>query len=317
MNDLDLRKLRLLRELERRETVSAVAEALYLTPSTVSQQLTSLGKELGVQLTEPVGRRIRLTNAAHVVLKHADLILAQMEELTADLAAYQLGDAGAVSVTGFAALLTSLVLPTVRSLKKERPGLHVKITETDLPASNEKLVHGETDIVISVAPVLAQEDDSRLSSLPLIDEVFDLALPVGHPFADASEVWLVDLAAEAWIFTAIEKCQEIPMAACAAAGFMPQVTHTMGTWDVTLSAVGMGMGICLVPRLSHPWRHPDVVIRPLSDAPQRRVCAVVRKGSQNAPEIAAVLASLQQTADKVADRILQASISGGKQTRRS
>ncbi|NUP30244.1 MAG: LysR family transcriptional regulator, partial [Streptomycetaceae bacterium] len=63
-SDLDLRKLRVLRELDERGTVAAVAEALHLTPSAVSQQLTALARETGVRLLEPAGRRVRLTGAA-------------------------------------------------------------------------------------------------------------------------------------------------------------------------------------------------------------------------------------------------------------
>ena len=301
MNDLDLRKLRLLRELDRRATVSAVAEALHLTPSAVSQQLTALGKELGVRLTEPVGRRLRLTNAARVVLQHGDVILAQVEQLNVDLAAYQHGKVGAVSITSFAGLLSTLVLPTVRRLKSERPGLRTTIAELDLPASYDKLARGETDIVIAVDTVVPRAVDQRFHRTALLEDIFDVALPEGHPLADAPKVRLIDLAAEPWIFATVGTCQEIPLAACAAAGFMPKATHTMGNWDVTLSAVGMGMGICLIPRLSRPASRGEVVIRPVQDAPRRLVFTVVRDGAHNAPEIAAVLAALQETTRAITD----------------
>ena len=61
---LDLRRLRLLRELQRLGTVSAVADALSYSPSTVSQQLRVLEREAGTALFEPAGRRVRLTDAA-------------------------------------------------------------------------------------------------------------------------------------------------------------------------------------------------------------------------------------------------------------
>ena len=54
---LDLRRLRLLRELARRGTIAAVAQALSYSPSAVSQQLAALEKEAGVRLLEPIGRQ--------------------------------------------------------------------------------------------------------------------------------------------------------------------------------------------------------------------------------------------------------------------
>ena len=65
---LDLRRLRLLRQLARRGTVTAVAEALSYSPSAVSQQLAALEKETGVRLLEPAGRRVRLTARADLLV---------------------------------------------------------------------------------------------------------------------------------------------------------------------------------------------------------------------------------------------------------
>ena len=84
---LDLRKLLLLRELQARGTVAAVAEALAFTPSAVSQQLAQLQREAGVPLTERVGRRLRLTDAGLRLVEHADVLIARVEEAEAELQA--------------------------------------------------------------------------------------------------------------------------------------------------------------------------------------------------------------------------------------
>src|SRR5580658_8663502 len=54
---LDVRKLLLLRELARRDTIAAVAEALCYTPSAISQQLAALERDAGVPLLPRTGRR--------------------------------------------------------------------------------------------------------------------------------------------------------------------------------------------------------------------------------------------------------------------
>jgi DNA-binding transcriptional ArsR family regulator len=74
---LDLRRLRLLRELAHRGTLAAVAEALSYSPSTVSQQLSQLESEAGVALLEPVGRRVRLTPQAQILVAYTERILEQ------------------------------------------------------------------------------------------------------------------------------------------------------------------------------------------------------------------------------------------------
>src|SRR5919201_2446189 len=98
---LDLRRLRLLRELNERGTIAAVADALRFTPSAVSQQLGQLEREAGVPLLERAGRGVRLTDAAHVLVGHAEALLARMEQDEADLAASAGAVVGTVRVGSF------------------------------------------------------------------------------------------------------------------------------------------------------------------------------------------------------------------------
>src|SRR4051794_23907230 len=84
---LDLRRLRLLRELRDRGTIAAVAEAFSYTPSAVSQQLAALEREAGAELTERVGRGVRLTEAGQALAGHTDAVLALLEGAEAELEA--------------------------------------------------------------------------------------------------------------------------------------------------------------------------------------------------------------------------------------
>ncbi len=80
MVPFDLRRLRLLRELAERGTLGAVAAALGYTPSAVSQQLAALEREAGTPLLERTGRRVVLTGAGQVLARHAETVLAALDE---------------------------------------------------------------------------------------------------------------------------------------------------------------------------------------------------------------------------------------------
>src|SRR5665647_2828404 len=87
----EVRRLRLLRELQLRGTLAAVAEALSYSPSTISQQLAQLEKDAGVTLLEPDGRRVRLTPYGEVLAAHAARVLDLEEAVRAELASVQPG----------------------------------------------------------------------------------------------------------------------------------------------------------------------------------------------------------------------------------
>ncbi|MFE6993140.1 LysR family transcriptional regulator, partial [Streptomyces pharetrae] len=126
MAEWDIRKLQILRTLRERETVTATAEALRMTPSAVSQQLTNLSRQLGVPLLQAQGRRVRLTDAARLVLRHAEAVFEQLERADAELAAYAQGEAGEVRVGAFSTAVPALVVPAVRALRATRPAVTVR-----------------------------------------------------------------------------------------------------------------------------------------------------------------------------------------------
>src|SRR5918992_3411720 len=97
---LELRRLRLLRELNERGTIAAVADALQFTPSAVSQQLAMLEREAAVPLLERSGRGVRLTDPALVLVEHADALLDRAAVAEADLAAAAGTVAGRAHIAG-------------------------------------------------------------------------------------------------------------------------------------------------------------------------------------------------------------------------
>ncbi|CAM5716009.1 LysR family transcriptional regulator OS=Streptomyces microflavus OX=1919 GN=HUT09_10905 PE=3 SV=1 [Streptomyces microflavus] len=296
---MDVKKLRILRTLRDRGTVTATAEALLMTPSAVSQQLTNLARQLGVELLEPQGRRVRLTDAAHLVLRHAEAVFAQLERADAELTGYLRGEAGEVRVGAFSTAVPALVVPAVRLLRAEgRPGPDVRVREAEAAQAYELLTAGEVDLALSLAAHAPTARDPRFSLFPLLADPLDVALPAGHPLADAPALRLADLAADRWIFGGSGPWSEITTAACEAAGFVPEQAHSAAGWTAILALVEAGMGVALVPRMaSREQRREGVVMRVLeADRPRRHVVAAVRHGASSGPAVARVLKALTDVA---------------------
>src|SRR3954453_19194473 len=128
---LDVRKLTLLRELHARGTVAAVAESLAYTPSAVSQQLSALQREAGVELTERVGGRLRLTDAGVRLVGRADALLEQLEAAEAELQAAAGTVAGTLRVGSLQTPLMALVPGALTWLGDRHPDLRVEVVESE------------------------------------------------------------------------------------------------------------------------------------------------------------------------------------------
>ena len=145
---LDVYRLRLLRELDRRGTLAAVARALSYSPSAISQQLRQLEAETGVRLLEPVGRGVRLTPLARILVTHTEAILERLEEAEAELRAASTEVRGTLRVASFQSVLFALIPSVLTRLAERHPGLRLEIThEQAIPAFEGLLAH-EFDLVI-------------------------------------------------------------------------------------------------------------------------------------------------------------------------
>src|SRR4051812_15262121 len=140
---LDLRRLRLLRELHARGTIAAVADALQFTPSAVSQQLAVLEREAGQPLFERAGRGVRLTDAALVLVDHAEALLDRAELAEAELAAAAGTPAGRVRIGAFQSAAHHIAAPAIGALARDAPALRCELTETEPEASLPALAVGD------------------------------------------------------------------------------------------------------------------------------------------------------------------------------
>lgn len=294
---IDVRRLRVLRELQQRGTVGATAKALNLTPSAISQQIASLGREVGAPLLRPLGRGVRLTPQAHLLLDHAAAMDAQLERARADLAAFEQGTVGHVAIGAFATAVCGVVAPALRRLRAERPRLRLEIREAHPPSSFTRLDLGELDLVVSVdyrdGP---PRFDGRYARTELLDDPLLVAVPVGHPLAGRKSIELLALAGEDWISGGGPgPCTDITLSACAAAGFTPSVAHEVDDYAAFLKLVEVGCGVGLVPMLAVAGGvPPGVVLRPAAGPqhPCRHIYAAIRAGAERSPILVPVLEAL-------------------------
>ncbi len=169
MNDslLDPRRLELLLELSRLGSMREVGEAMHVTTSTVSQQIAALAREAGTPLTEPDGRRVRLTPAGRRLAGHAVTVLAAIEAARRDLDPAA-PPAGTVRVAAFATAVRQMLLPVARLLAGRQPEVRLHIHEHEPAEALGLLAADEVDLALTYDYNLAPARFGRgLHSRPL------------------------------------------------------------------------------------------------------------------------------------------------------
>jgi DNA-binding transcriptional LysR family regulator len=292
---LDVKRLRVLRELAERGTVAATAEALSFTPSAVSQQLSALEREAGVTLLEREGRRLQLTDAGRTLVAHADTVLAQLERAEADLRAGASEISGTLNVAAFSSYARSL-LPRAAAamLAHERLELHVRDAE---PQDSIPLLRlGELDVVVAQRfPYVPRDFGPAFHVVDLFDDPLHLATGPGHHDAPPR---FAGLAGRPWVAGHPgTSCHEVVIHACHAAGHEPRVVGFSNDFAVVAALVAEGVGVALIPEIAHDQAPPAVTLRPLDPPLSRQVLAVVRAGAEERPAVAALLAELQRLGD--------------------
>ncbi|MGF1426252.1 LysR family transcriptional regulator [Kitasatospora sp. LaBMicrA B282] len=284
---LDVRRLRLLRELALRGTIAAVAEALAFSPSAVSQQLSALEREAGVVLLERTGRRVALTPAAHNLVRHAEAVLAQLEQAGAELAQARRGPAGPLRVGTFPSAARVVIPPALALLAERCPELEPMVAEVDPAGVADLLRAGELDVaLVHDYDFVPAPTEPGIDRAPLFAEAMYLATTTPGPGTLAAH------AADPWILaTHGTLCHAMAIRACQAAGFLPRIRHRVDDFDTVLALVAAGQGVALVPELGVLAPPTDVHLHPLPMS--RRTAITHRAGAADHPAVAAFGAAVR------------------------
>jgi DNA-binding transcriptional LysR family regulator len=293
---VDLRKLKVLVELSRLGTMSAVAQATGYGTSAVSQQLAALEREAGVPLLEAVGRRVRLTPAGRRLVGHAEEILAAVTAAELDLAAAA-EPSGLVRVAGYTTALRQDLLPVAAELARLHPLLEVELQEREPAEVDELLDSGQVDVGFVYDYTLVPRGGRHARSL-LCGSPMMLAVPPGSavPALIAAPEDLACVRDALWIGNSRDPGDdELASRICALAGWTPRIRDRADSLELVIDLVLAGHGVCLLP--ANVQGADRVRMVPLALARvERRMWSVVRAGTQAWPATMAVIEAVRRHA---------------------
>jgi len=294
---LNLHRLALLEELQRRGSLAAVADALSFTPSTVSQQLKVLEGEVGAQLVERVGRGLRLTKEGELLADHATGIFSLVEIAQAEVAAVRAEPAGNVRVAALQTVALALVPHVLQRLASTSPQLRMLVSRIEPARALGALAAREFDLVIGEEyPGQPVTRTGLLHRTTILLDSLDLVVPPnyegGRTIASAAESlpWVMEPEGS--------DARRWSMSMCRNAGIEPNVQFESDDLLVQMRLVEKGHAMALLPRLLIESERPALQSVRLYGAPARKVFAAYRAGAEVAPAISTVLEAFASAASR-------------------
>lgn len=277
---MDLHQLRILRELHALGSVTAVAEALHVTPSAVSQHLAALQRGVGTPLTRRQGRTLALTPAGVVLAAAgADAIDAMAAARTA-LDDFEGAASGVVSISGFHSVGQALFGPLLRELATAADAPTVQLTDEDVAQSEFSGLTARYDLVL--AHRMEHSDPwptQGVRSLTLIREPLDVAVPASHPLAARASLAPADVAGERWVTSRVGYSPDDVLRAVSAVARRPvEVHHRINDYGAVSAVVAAGGVLGMLPRFtSRSADDRDIVRVPLHGVSTHRMIDVLAR----------------------------------------
>jgi DNA-binding transcriptional LysR family regulator len=193
---LKSRQMLLLIALYEVKSLRKAAAMLNMTQPTATKLLQDLEHNIGLPLFDRGRRGMQPTNYGEVMIRHARLVLADLERTRLELEALSSGATGQIKIGAVISAIPFLLARAVAKLKRQHPRLFVSIDVGTSDALVPALAKGELDVLLARPLVLADRPEFNYEEL--VGEPLHIVSRVEHPLASAASVSLQDLAPWPW-----------------------------------------------------------------------------------------------------------------------
>ncbi|BDU71853.1 LysR family transcriptional regulator [Mesoterricola silvestris] len=242
---MELQPLRMFVDVVRHGGFSRAAAVVHASQSTLSKAVKQLEDEFGQALLERLPRGIKLTAAGEVMHRRATTLLAQADDLRAELDELRNVKRGVLRLGVPFVGSDVLFAKPLAEFRRRYPGIEVQLTEHGSKKLEELVLAGELEVAASLLPVPEVFAWKELRREPI-----DLLVAADHLFAEAKSVHFKDVAEEPVILYAPGfALNPIILDACRRNHFTPKVIAQTSQVGFVMALVAAKLGVAFLPRM--------------------------------------------------------------------
>lgn len=294
---VNVNHVRALRAVVERGSLSGAAKELGYTTSAISQQISSLERDLGASLFERGPRSVRVTAAGEHLYDISAGLLENIASIADVMRGYASAEQGILKLTASGSGAAQLLPRAVAGISSVHPEATIALVA---PGAQDDIVESVRSGIADIGIVyhyseLPEPEFDGLDRTTLLSEEM---VVIGREQGPSGEYEsLSEFAEEVWLCGSRGSTQDQVLNQVAEhAGFAPQIRHRSDDLDVIRGLVNQGLGIALVPVLSLGIDRSIRLYR-LRQVPTHRSVHLVYRATDRNPLIASALASFRAAAD--------------------
>lgn len=261
---MDIRQLRYFIAVAENLNFSKAAQSLYISQSTLSQQIAHLEAQIGVKLLLRNSRKVHLTPAGAAFLKEVKFLIARLDEAVRIACQTEYTIAGTLRIGFLGGVQKQIFAKLLARIRRQYPSIKLFLKSLDIRALDKALRHNEVDIGITMSVGLARMPGVGCKKLS--NDILCLVIARDHPLVDKVGTDFSVLCDQPFFFDTGSRGLEHLLQICADRGVSPQVflEHDLET---VLLLIGTGAGVSILPfSVSEAYGGPNLTYIKLSGA---------------------------------------------------
>ncbi|MGW4325350.1 LysR family transcriptional regulator [Nocardia sp. NPDC004573] len=280
MEEFTVAGLRVVREAAACGSFSTAAERLGYTQSAVSRQIALMERAAGRALFERHARGVQPTEAGRVVLRHAEVILGELDQARQDIHQLAARPPGRLRVGAFSTAMAALVPRAVAATAVRDRQVLVSLREGLSPRLLTAVARGRLDLAVVTAP---QTPPAGVELEPLVDDPLLVAVAATHPLAGAVSATPELLRDERWIAGSQDSSGTL-LGAWHDPGREPDIAFVARDWFAKLGLVAAGQGSTVVPGIAVPVLPPGIALLRIDHPSAVRRTVIAHRGDRGTAE---------------------------------
>ena len=280
---MEIRHLKLIREVAKTKSLSKAKDNLYLSQSALSHQLKEVETQLGTQLFHRVNKQLILSTAGKMVLESAEKVLSELENTELSIKKYVSGQSGVIRLATQCYTCYHWLPTLLRNFKKEFPNIEIEILHKNDTEVENQVMNGEIDVAV----IYESEGHSRIDYHELFEDEMFALVPDGHPWGTKKHLEAIDFEGEQIIIHSLPlESVTLFSQLLIPEGIRPKNVIQVQVTEAIIEMVKAGLGVNVIAKwIVEPYlKNHDITLVPVTKRGIHRTWNAITLKQENPPQ---------------------------------